>query len=169
MIKILGRNIARFVFLVLLQVLVLDHVHLWGFVNPYIFILFIILLPFETPGWLLLFFGFFLGLSIDIFNDTPGIHTSATVFMCFIRPAMLKLIAPREGYEPGTYPRLYYYGFNWFMKYSIIMVLVHHSVYFFLEASGFDNLLNTLIKILASGIFSLILIVLSQFLMYRKG
>ncbi|PLX03584.1 MAG: rod shape-determining protein MreD, partial [Marinilabiliales bacterium] len=130
MIKVFSRNILRFIFLLLLQVLVLDHINFGGFVNPYLFILFIILLPFETPNWLLLVIAFILGISIDIFNNSPGIQTAATLAMAYARPFLLKVISPRDGYEPGTFPRLYYYGFSWFFKYSVFMVLIHHFTYF---------------------------------------
>jgi rod shape-determining protein MreD len=171
MIKLLGRNIIRFIFLVLLQVLILDRIQIAGgqMGTPFLFILFIIILPFETPGWFLLILAFFLGLSVDIFNDTAGIHAASTVFMTFARPLLLQLLAPRDGYEAGTYPRLYYYGLGWFIKYSLIMIVLHHTAYFVIEAFSFQNFHFTVVKILMSTLYSLILIVLSQFLMYRKA
>ena len=101
MINLFLRNIGRFIFLVLFQVLVLDNIQLGGYLNPFMYVLFILLMPFETPGWVLLFSAFLLGGSIDLFEHTPGMHASAAVFMAFLRPAVLKLIAPREGYEPN--------------------------------------------------------------------
>ena len=80
MIKIYLRNILRFVVLVLIQVLVINNLQLSSYVDPFIYVLFILLLPFETPGWILLLFAFSLGLTIDMFSDTAGVHASATVF-----------------------------------------------------------------------------------------
>ncbi len=168
LIEILSRNTLRFIFLVLLQVLILNNIQFSGFVNPYMYVLFILLLPFETPKWLLLVFAFFIGLSIDIFSDTLGIHTSASVFMAFLRPFVLKHIAPRDGYEPGTFPRLYYYGFTWFLKYSLILILAHHFFLFYVEIFQFSNFFVTLSRVILSSFFSLLLVVLSQYLMYKK-
>ena len=81
MIKLFGRNIIRFVILVLLQVLVLDNIQISGHIVPHFYVLFILLMPFETPNWLLLLTAFALGLSVDMFNHTLGMHAAATVFM----------------------------------------------------------------------------------------
>lgn len=168
MFKVLPRNILRFAFLVALQVLVLNNIQFSGYVNPFLYILFIILLPFETPNWSLLMIAFGLGLSVDVFSDTMGMHAASTVFVAFLRPFVLKYISPRDGYEVGTFPRLYYYGFEWFFKYAAVMVLAHHLFYFIVEAFTFSNFLITLWKVTLSSFFTLILIMLSQFFMYRK-
>ena len=75
------KNIIRFVVLVFIQVAILNNIQISGFINPYMYVLFILLLPFETPNWILLVLSFFLGLSIDIFSNTLGMHASASVFM----------------------------------------------------------------------------------------
>lgn len=168
MIKIFTRNIWRFVFLVLLQVLILNNIQFSGFVNPYFYVLFILLMPFETPNWILLVIAFLLGLSIDLFANTIGMHASATVLMAFIRPYILRIFAPRDNYEVGTFPRVYYYGFSWFLKYSLILVLVHHIFLFFIEVFRFSDIMMTLSRTLLSSLFTLILIMLSQFIIYRK-
>ncbi|MFZ4059415.1 MAG: rod shape-determining protein MreD, partial [Ferruginibacter sp.] len=71
------RNISRFFLLILLQVLVFNNMHLNGYINPYVYVLFILLLPFETPQWLLLISAFLLGFGVDLFSDTMGMHTAA--------------------------------------------------------------------------------------------
>ena len=93
-----------FVSLVLTQVLVLNHIQFSGFVNPYVFPLFILLLPFDTKGWVLLFSAFFLGLIIDLFNGTMGMQTFATVFMAFLRPLFLRNFQPKS--DKHNYPNL---------------------------------------------------------------
>jgi len=168
MIKVLPRNILRFVFLVLLQVLILNNIQLSGFINPYLYVLFILLLPFETPKWALLVIAFLLGLSIDAFTDTLGMHASATVLMAFFRPYVLNIISPRDGYDAGTFPRLYYFGFTWFLKYSVILILIHHFCLFYLEVFRLSDFFFTLWKIILSSFFSLILIIISQYIMVRK-
>ncbi len=168
MIRIWLRNIIRFAILVLLQVLVLNNIQFNGYINPYIYILFILLMPFETPKWLMLIVSFFLGLTIDIFCNTPGIHSSASVFMAFLRPFVLQSIAPRDGFEVGTFPRVYYYGIKWFFKYTILLVFLHHLFLFAVEVFNFHHFYLVLWRTLVSTIFSTILILLSQLIIFRK-
>lgn len=162
------RNILRMFVLVLFQVLILNNIQISGYVNPYMYVLFILLLPFETPRWLLLISGFAIGLSIDLFANTPGMHTSATVFMAFLRPYVLKLLLPHDDYEQGTYPRLFYYGFSWFLKYSLVLVFFHHIFLFYVEVFRTTYFFHTMLRIILSAIFSVFLIILSQYFVYRK-
>lgn len=70
-----------------------------GYFNPFLYIMFILMLPVNINKVLLLFIAFLTGLTIDIFSGTPGMHASACLVLAFIRPGFLNLIAPREGYE----------------------------------------------------------------------
>ncbi|MBR4619801.1 MAG: rod shape-determining protein MreD [Salinivirgaceae bacterium] len=158
-----------FVVLVLLQVGVLNQVQLGGFINPYIYILFIILLPVGTPGWLTLVLSFVLGISIDMFCNSPGIHTSATVFAGFVRPYLLSSLMPRETVEPTDTPNIRLFGTGWFLKYCLVMVIVHHVSLFMVEAFKFSSLHLILWRALLSIVFTMILIVLSQFLFTRNN
>lgn len=168
MIKIIGRNIIRFIFLLLLQVWVLNNVQFSGYINPYMYVIFILLLPFETPKALVLILGFLLGLSIDMFTDTLGMHTAALVFTAFLRPYVLQVISPRDGYEPSSFPRVYYYGFFWFFKYTLILVFAHHLFLFTIEVFNFENFHLVLLRLLLSTLLSTTLIVLSQYVIFRK-
>lgn len=168
MIKILTRNIVRFIILVLLQIFVFNNIQFSGYINPYFYILFIILLPFETPRWAILVLGFLLGISIDLCVQTIGIHASACVMLAFARPHILNLIQPRDGYEAGKYPRIYYFGFKWFAKYTFILVFIHHSFLFYIETFTFNDFFLTLLRVILSSIFSATLIILSQYFIYRK-
>lgn len=168
MIKRLPRNIIRFVILVLLQALVFNNIQLSGYLNPYIYTLFILLLPFETPGWLVILTGFFLGFSVDIFSETMGMHTAATTLMAYLRPMALSMVAPRDGYEAGSFPRVSYYGIAWFLQYSLILVFAHHTVLFFIELFSFEDLFRVLLRIILSTLFSVSLICMSQYLVFRK-
>lgn len=168
MIKVVSRNILRFVMLVLVQVLIFNNIEIGGYITPYIYIIVIILLPFETPATVSLILGFFLGLSIDIFTDTIGMHTASTVFIAFIRPYVLSNFAPRDGYETGTFPRVYYYGLPWFIKYAALMVVAHHLMLFYIEMFRFQDFFSTLLRVILSSLFSIIFIVLSQFFVFRK-
>lgn len=168
MIRLAGRNIIRFIVLVLVQVLLLNNIQISGYIVPHFYVLFILLLPFETPRWLLLIAAFTLGITVDLFMHTPGMHASATVFMAFLRPYVLDMSAPRDGYESGTFPRLSYYGFQWFLRYTVILVLAHHLFLFYIEVFRFVEFFNTLLRVLMSTILSVVLIMLSQYFIYRK-
>jgi rod shape-determining protein MreD len=168
MIKVLPRNFLRIIVLVTLQIFVLNNIQFSGFVNPYFYVLFILLLPFETPGWLLLTLGFIIGMIIDVFSNTPGLHTSATVFMAFLRPFVLGSFAPRDGYETGTYPRVFYYGFGWFLQYSAILILSHHFFLFYMEVFRLSDFFLTLWRVILSTTFTLFLVVMSQYFIYRR-
>jgi len=168
MIRIYLRNILMFFTVIFLQVFLLDNIQFGGYMNPYFYVIFIILLPFEIPKWILLFLAFILGLSVDLFNGTPGMHAAASVFMAFMRPFMLNNISPRDGYDSGTFPRIHYYGIEWFTKYTVFMVLSHHFFLFFIETFTFSDIFFTLAKIILSTILTSVVIVLSQFFIYRK-
>lgn len=168
MVRLLVRNIIRFFLLVLLQVLLFDHINLNGYLNPYIYILFILLMPFETPRWLLLTGGFLAGFSVDLFSGTLGLHAASAVLMAFMRPWVLGIIAPRDGYEPDTFPRLFYYGFRWFAIYTVILTFFHHTALFFLEVFHFHDILSTLLRIVLSTVLTASTIVLSQYFIFRK-
>jgi rod shape-determining protein MreD len=165
---IIARNIIRFIIVILFQVLVMDNVMINGFLVPYVYLLFILLMPFETPRWIVLLSGFALGLSIDFFEHTLGMHTAATVMIAFIRPYFLNLLAPRDGYEAETFPRIHFYGFTWFLKYTLIIVFIHHFVLFYLEAFQLQNFFSTLLRVILSSALSASTIVLSQFFVFRK-
>ena len=165
---IIARNIIRFIVVVIFQILVMDNVMINGYMVPYVYLLFILLMPFETPRWIVLLAGFMLGLGIDLFEHTLGMHTAATVLIAFVRPYILNLLAPRDGYEPDTFPRVHYYGFQWFMKYTLLIVFLHHMVLFYLEVFQLQNFLSTLLRVILSSALSASTIVLSQYFVFRK-
>ncbi len=157
-----------FILLFAMQVLLMNNIQFSGFVNPYIYILFILLLPFETPSWLLLIISFFTGLLVDITTGTPGLHTSATVFAGFLRPYVLKLVAPRDGYEPGDKPGISTNGFRWFFLYVLVIVLFHHLALFYIEVFSFDYFFRTMLRALLSAGFSILFIIIIQLLVIRR-
>jgi len=163
MINEIIKNSIRFFFLVLLQVLILNHIQLSGYLNPFLYVLFILMLPFQTPDWLVLILAFVLGISIDMFSDTGGLHAASTVLMAFIRQPVLKLLAPREGYDIIQQPTVQQFGIGWFFSYAGILVVVHHFVLFYLETFGFSEFFSTFFRIILSSFFTLTLIFISQF------
>jgi rod shape-determining protein MreD len=164
MINSVAENAIRFIALLFFQVLILDHIELGGYLNPFLYILFIIMLPFETPEWLVLLLGFFLGLVIDMFTDTLGMHTTATVFIAFLRKYILRVLAPRDGYENTFKPTFRQMGLSWFLIYSSLMIVIHHFILFYLEIFRFSDFFTTFIKVIFSSVFTLLLVLITQFI-----
>ena len=159
---------SRFVILILVQVLLLNNIHFLGYINPYVYILFILLLPFETKRWVLLFLAFAIGLSMDFFSNSLGIHAAACVFTAFFRPWVMSLITSRKEYEPGVEPSIADLGFQWFFMYSLILVSLHHLMLFLLEVFRFSNFFSTLGHSVLNTLFTVLFIILSQYIFYRK-
>ncbi len=154
--------------LVFLQIFVFNTVNLGGYINPYIYLVFILILPFETPGWLLLSLSFLLGISIDSFMGTLGMHASAMVFMAFIRHYLLNYMNIKGDVEKRGYLNVENFGFSWALRYVIIMVLVHHFVLFFIESFTFSGFFHTLWRIILSTIATSFFILLGQYLFARR-
>lgn len=167
MISLFFQYTGRFILFVLIQVLILNNIQFSGLINPYLYIMFIIILPFETPNWLLLFVAFALGVSIDAFTNTLGMHTSASVLIAFIRPYVLKIMAPREGYDTGTLPRIKFYGLQWFIRYSLIITIAHHFFLFYIEVFRLSDFFLTFSRAFISIIFTMILILLTHYLLFK--
>ncbi len=156
--------VFRFIILVAVQVLVLNNIRLGGYINPYIYVLFILLLPVRIPKTLLLVLAFALGLCVDIFSNTLGMHAAATVFLAFCRPGILKALAPRDGYEAEASPTMREINVSWFLAYAFIMVFIHHLALFYLEVFRFNEFFSTFLRALASTLFTVVIIMVSQFL-----
>ena len=162
--------IVRFILLVTLQVVVLDNVQLSYFINPYLYVLFILLLPINMPRGLVLIIALILGFVVGAPTNTSGIHGAACVFIGYMRPFVLKLIAPREGYESDAKPTMREMGLNWFFSYAAIMVFLHHTFLFFLEVFRFSEFFTTIMRIVVSSLFTLAFIKISVYLFYKpKG
>ena len=153
-------QIIRFVVLVLFQVLVINHIRLGGYVHPYIYLIFIMLLPFNTPKWQLLVLGFFLGIIIDVFTGTPGLHAGATTLMAFCRPSIINLISGNQKFDNIQEPNLGQLDGMWFFRYVLCLVFIHHFALFFLESFSFRLIGQVLLRILLSVPVSVFLIMM---------
>jgi hypothetical protein len=127
-----------------------------------------LILPFETPGWLLLISAFVMGFSVDVFSNTQGLHTAASVFMAFCRPWVIRMVASPREFEAGIEPGIRDLGFRWFLSYALILTILHHVSLFFLESFTFQEFFTTLIRVSLSTIFTVILVILSQYLFFMR-
>ena len=155
-------NIFRFVFFVLLQLFILDNILFLGYVNPYLYILFILLLPISISSIQALLLAFLVGLSIDFFHNSGGVHAAACLVMAYFRPFALRN-AFGINFDFKTL-KFYDEGFKPLFVYVSIMVGIHHLVMFSLEAFNVELLSRVIKQTLYSGIFSITLILIVLYL-----
>jgi len=168
MIEIIQKNTIRFFVLLFLQVLILNNIQLGGYINPYVYVLFILLLPFETPGWLMIILGFLMGFFIDVFSNTLGIHAAATVMMALARHYLLRQKAPRSGFDKKASPSIHSFGRFWFIKYSVFLIAIHHVFLFYMEVFSFNFFFTTLFRACLNIFITSIIVFLSQYSVYKK-
>ena len=156
--------IFRFFVLIGVQVLILNNVQLSGFINPYLYVLFILLLPVKFPKVVVLVLGFISGLTVDMFTNTMGVHAAATTAMAFARPYILKMFSPRDGYGAEAVPNIKDFGFNWFLVYASTLVFSHHVILFYTEVFRLSDFFSTFTRVLLSSLLTLLLIFITQFL-----
>lgn len=157
-----------FIFLVLLEVFVVAKFNIHFYVNPHIYLLFIVILPVFTNRHLVLFLGFLLGFIIDQFMGTGGLHAAATLIMAYMRQILLSAFAPREGYGKEDFLTIKQFGLVNFLFYCGFMILIHHFFLFLFELFTFKNFLFTLLRTLLSGLLSLLFITGLHLLFSRK-
>ncbi len=159
----------RFIGLVLLQILVLNNIQFLSILNPFLYVYFIIVLPVDFRPSVALFLGFLLGLSVDVFCQTLGMHAIATTFSAFCRPYVLKYMSPRDGYEFSRLPGLKQMGWIWFATYSGLIILAHHLTLFSVQMFRMSGIINTLSKTIGSTILTLILILIIQLVFVNRS
>ncbi len=158
--KVITRNAIRFVLLVLLQGLVLHRMDLGGvnfnYIHIIVYPLFILLLPVQVGRATLIALGFLVGICVDMFYDSPGLHASASVLTAFLRPIVLAYMEPRGGYKVNSVPNKEQFGTSWFFKYVAVLLTFHLLWYFMLEAFQLSQLLMIILRTICSFIASII-------------
>ena len=175
--NVILKNLLRFCILILFQVLVLNRITLlwWteptGFppFMPHIYQLAILLMPFETPVWLLLLSGFAVGISIDAFMDTAGINAFATVLLAYWRTNILTTLLPRSLNEYSCLePTIKNMGAFPFLSYSLILIIFHHLAYYLLLAWSFSEFGRLLLQVGAATVTSMIFVVIYVLLFTKQ-
>ncbi|MFT4780595.1 MAG: rod shape-determining protein MreD [Psychroserpens sp.] len=159
-------SIIRFVVLILAQVLVFNNINFLGNINPYPYLLFILLFPINNNRTLFIFLSFMLGLFVDLFSDSGGIHAAACVTIAFIRPPVLKF-AFGMIYEHQTI-KFNNTEFSNRIVYFSILVVIHHLIMFLLEIFNISNIIFVLQKTLFSSIFTILICALISILFSNK-
>jgi len=161
-------NIAiLFIGLILLQLIVLNNINFLGYINPFLYILFIFLYPLKKIDFSLILLSFFLGLFIDIFSNSGGINSAATLFIAFIRiPVLQSVIGNREiDFNSVSIKKLPFYKL---LYYITILTFIHHLIVFGLEYFKWNNFKIIIIKTVLTSIFTIILILISFTFISRK-
>ncbi len=151
-------NIVRFFVLVFVQVTVFNNFYLFGFITPYPYILFIILYPVNYNRYGLLISSFLLGLILDMFDNSGGVHTAACLILAYFRPYIFK-ISFGLSYEYQTV-KISSSSLQEQVVFVSISTLIHHFVLFLLEAFRLSLIGNVVLKVLLTGIFTIIFSVL---------
>lgn len=166
--KSLARYSAAFIVLIVLQLLIFSNIEFSGYVNPYVYVMFILILPFSIPSWFLLILAFFTGLVVDLFSGTLGVHAFATVMAGFVRPWILSLNITSEVNDPDMSPSLYRNSLRWFLFYTVTVVFVHHLSLFLVEVFTFSNFFHTLLRVLLSTAVTTFFIMLFDLIRPRR-
>lgn len=151
-------HIIRFIALVIAQALLFNNINFLGYINPYIYIMFIALFPVKNNRLIIIFLSFFLGLAIDLFSDTGGIHAAACVFIAYIRPILLKF-SFGVIYEHQTI-KFNTVEFGEKLTYLTLLTVIHHFVLFYLELFSASKIILVLQKTVFSSIFTILLILI---------
>lgn len=161
------RWVGRFVFLALFQIFILNNIQLAGYLNPYLYVLFILSLPANTNRFYLLLWAFAMGLLIDIAENSGGVHISASLTLAFIRPYLYRFVVPPSQQELNRIS-LWTMGPTRFFTYVTLGVFIHHLWLFSVEAFSFREIFSIFSRTLVSAPITLLMIYITQLFVYRE-
>ncbi len=169
--NLIVKNTFRFLLMLLVQVFILNKVPpLHQFIVPYFYFAFLLWLPFKITRMALLFTGFLVGVFVDLFYKTPGLHAAASVMISYFRPYLIDLLMPKEATEWGNEePSSKTMGPVPYMTYLVMLTLLHNSYLILLEWIQFGSFLYFLGKLVATSLVSLLLIYIIDLFLYRQN
>ena len=153
--------------LVAFQVLVLNHLQLFGYGTPLIFVVLLLYMPMGAMKAGIILWGFCTGLLVDIFTNTPGVASGAMTVAALIQPSVLKLLAPRDAAEDIT-PTMQTLGKWNYARYMMIIYLIHHLVYFGLECFSLYHMSDAVLLMAASWTSSILMALLLESFRKKK-
>lgn len=157
------KNIIRLLFLVLVQVTILNQIYFFGFANPMLYLLFFMTFPYQESKSLLLIIAFFTGIVIDVFSDTGGIYAASTLFVVFVRPLFIRLFFGQNFDFQEI--NLFQISFLARVVYILLITFLFHSLFYLLELFDFHLWLVSFWKIIVSTIFSVFVCLLGLYLL----
>lgn len=156
--RALLHRIYQFAILIFLQITLFNHIHLHGYISPFIYIIFIFQLPIKTSKASLLLLAFLTGITVDLFTHSGGIHGGTSVLIAYIRPYLLNALMPGGKLEEDAKPNLEKLGFVSFLIYTGLLTFVHHFSVNLIDAYTFSDFGYTSIKSFLSSVFTLVII-----------
>ncbi|KKB52758.1 rod shape-determining protein MreD [Parabacteroides sp. HGS0025] len=157
MINNLIRGLLYFVVLVLIQVLILNNIHFLRIATPFLYLYFIVKMPVGSPRDLVVLFSFLIGLVIDVFSNTSGMHAAACTLTGFIREPLIRFYMGKD-LPDGIYPSYKTFGYGGFFRYVLSLVVIHHVTLFLIESLTLFDPLFLALRIGASVITTTLLI-----------
>lgn len=169
--RLLLSNILRFFLIIFFQVFVLNNVDfgpLNYLLNPVVYIAFIITFPNSYSKYVLLIVAFLLGLTVDMFLNTHGIHTSACLLMAYSRTFMVKQLEAQNTFDESFDLTIHSIEKTSYIKYLITLTFIFFFWLFTIEEFNLLRIHIILLKTILSTAFSVMLILLGQFLLFKK-
>lgn len=155
-------NIVRFIILLALQVTIFNNFNFLGYINPFPYILFIILYPVNSNKVSLLFSSFFLGIIMDLFLNSGGVHTTACLILAYSRRSIFKFSFGLS-YEYQTVKINESLSSERF-SFIIISIILHHLILFVLEIFTLDFFWRIITRTLLSTLFTTVICILIIYL-----
>ena len=146
-----------FVVLCLAQAVVFNHIHLFGCATALLYVYFVVMFPRNYPRWAILLWSFFLGLSIDVFSNTPGMNAASLTLVGFVQPYLLTLFIPREAPD-NMKSAASTLGYTKFLTFAAMLVLLHCLVFFTIEWFSFFNWMQWAMNIAGTALLTLVLL-----------
>jgi len=150
----------------IIQIYILNEILFASYINPYIYLIILIIMPYKIPKWFLLFYAFIIGFLIDLFSGTLGIHSSACLILVLLKSPISKITIPHNIIEETDELVMQKIGAKSFILFSFILVLIHHTILFILEHVALD--FQILLKIIASTIITTIIISITQLFFFKS-
>ncbi len=161
--------IAYFVLLTFFQITLFNKVDLFGYANPYIYILFILILPIHINRLLLILLGFISGSIIDVFANSMGVHAASATLIAFLRPFIIKQISTKQDLETKYSPTVHEMKWRWFILYSFILTFIHHTLLYVMESFRGIDVVNLFYRITINSIITLVMIFIVILLFKSNG
>lgn len=163
------KYVISFIAFIALQVMVINNITLFSLLHPYVYFMFLLILPMRISNWALLLISFLTGLVMDFFTGSLGMHASACVFLGFIRPFFLLVFRPKMGLDEEISPHAHSLGLANYLLYAFVLTLLHHAFLHLVEVFEFTDFGRTLLRIiLNSGASFLLILVIELLVFYRN-
>ena len=156
-------QIFRFLILITLQVLICNNIHLFGFLNPQLYVLALLLLPIELKKSAQYMIAFFTGLTVDFFLQTFGIHALACLILIAVRPAFVFILSGSRPQDAILKPIPGVKDFKWLVLYTIGLVFIHQLIVTGVETFTWTEWLRISWISIANTLFTTVIILAIEY------